>query len=111
MMGQAPVAHVMVGSRLWCGMPSRPVVALILAFWLAATGFAVYRDLWPRLFSSGPPPVELELADEASPTFEVRWAVYLGEKKVGRLNTRVEHVDADVTVQLTHRDWNVEAEF
>ena len=33
-------------------MPPRVIVAGILAFWLVVTGFAFYRDVWPRLFAA-----------------------------------------------------------
>ena len=49
-------------------MPSRPAVAAILLFWLATTGYAVYRDVWPRLFPSGPPPdAGLDFAEPPAP--------------------------------------------
>ncbi len=46
-------------------MPPRVAVAGIVAFWVAVTGYVVKRDVWPRVFATGPPPVAIELADEA----------------------------------------------
>jgi hypothetical protein len=91
-------------------MPSRPAVAAILLFWLATTAYAVHRDLWPRLFPSGPPPVAMDLQDEATQFAEVRWTVSRGGEKVGRLTTSVKHIDTDDTVLFTQTYTNVEVE-
>ena len=63
-------------------MPSRRVIALIVAFWLVTSVYVAYRDLWPMLFASGPPPVAIDLADEAAQTIPVRWTIHIaGQKK------------------------------
>ena len=92
-------------------MPSRPVVVLILAFWTATLGFVFYRDLWPRLAASGPPPIAVDLADEASQFVPVRWTVLRGDEKVGRLTTRMAYVDADDTFAFTHKYSQVQFDF
>lgn len=84
-------------------MPSRRAIALILAFWLAVTGYVGYRDVWPRYFSSGPPPVLIDLADEAAQTVPVRWTVSRNGRPVGRLVTRMRYVEADDTFQFAHQ--------
>jgi hypothetical protein len=76
-------------------MPSRLGVALIALFWLATTGYVGYRDVWPRLFSDGPPPLRIDLADEATQNSPTRWTVYRGTEKVGGLKTRMEYQAAD----------------
>ncbi len=43
-------------------MPSRPVTLAIVALWLVATGWLIYRDLWEK--AGQPPPFTLDLADE-----------------------------------------------
>ena len=45
-------------------MPSRPITALIVLFWLATLGWIGYRDLWPRLNPGEVPPFVIELEDE-----------------------------------------------
>ncbi len=92
-------------------MPSRRVLVLIVAFWLATTGYAVYRDLWPRLVASGPPPFEVDLADEARPNLTARWQVWRGDQKVGRLTTRMSYNDADDTFSFTHTYTNLQFDF
>ena len=47
-------------------MPSRLSVLSIVLFWVATTAFVIRRDVLPRLFASGPPPVSVEVGDEAS---------------------------------------------
>ena len=88
-------------------MPPRIAVAGIVAFWLATTGYIAYRDLWPRVFSSGPPPVSIELADEARQNIPAKWALYRnrkpGDKPIGRLTTQMKYHDADDTFQFTYR--------
>lgn len=92
-------------------MPSRRVVTLILIFWLSTVGFILYRDVWPRLAASGPPPMAIDLSDEASQFVPVRWAVLRDGKKVGRLVTQMTYVDADDTFQFTHRYTHLELDF
>jgi len=82
-------------------MPSRRVIALILAFWLATTAYVAYRDVWPLLFASGPPPVAIDLADEAAQTVPVRWQLYRGDQKIGRLVTQIKYLEADDTFRFT----------
>jgi hypothetical protein len=82
-------------------MPSRRAVALILTFWLATSAYVAYRDLWPRLFASGPPPVAIDLADEAAQTVPVRWTMSWNGQKVGRLVTHTKYVEADDTFRFT----------
>ena len=82
-------------------MPSRRVIALILTFWLATSAYVGYRDVWPLVFSSGPPPVAIDLADEAAQTIPVRWQITRGDQKVGRLVTQMKYVEADDTFRFT----------
>src|SRR5579859_2318705 len=46
-------------------MPSRPITALIVLFWLGTLGCFGYRDIWPKFWSGDAPPFVIELADEA----------------------------------------------
>jgi hypothetical protein len=85
-------------------MPSRRAVALIVAFWVASTAYVAYRDLWPVLFASGPPPVAIDLADEAAQAVPVRWTIHFGgQKKPGKLVTQMKYHEADDTFAFTNR--------
>jgi hypothetical protein len=79
-------------------MPSRRIVLLVVLFWLLTTAYVAYKDVWPRLFASGPPAVAIDLADEAAQMVYVRWTIYrdAGEK-IGKLTSFMNHVDADDT--------------
>jgi hypothetical protein len=82
-------------------MPSRRSVALVALFWLVTTGYVVYRDVWPVFFSSGPPPVGIDLADEAAQNLATRWKVLWNGKHVGVLDTQMKYVEADDTFRFT----------
>lgn len=84
-------------------MPPRSVVFGIVAFWLAVTGFAFYRDVWPRLFSNEPPPVSIELADEARQNVPARWAIVRNGERVGRLTTQMQYLDSADEFRFTYR--------
>ncbi len=84
-------------------MPSRFAVAGIFAFWLVTTGYVAYRDLWPRVFASGPPPVSIELADEARQNVPARWGLYRNGERVGRLVTQMKYLDAEDAFVFTYR--------
>lgn len=92
------------------GMPSRRGLALIALFWFATTGYVVYRDVWPRWFGDAPPPVQIDLTDEATLSLPVRWSVYRGDKKIGSLTTRMQYVPADDTFRFisSYRDLVIE---
>jgi len=92
-------------------MPPRPAVVLIVAFWAATLGVAFYRDVWPHLSASGPPPIAVDLSDEASQLVPVRWAVLRGDRPVGKLTTRMVYVDADDTFCFLHHYSQVEFDF
>jgi hypothetical protein len=91
-------------------MPPRAATAGILVFWLATTGFVFYRDLWPRLFASGPPPVSIELADEARQNAPARWALVRNGQKIGSLTTHMKYLDADDAFHFTYRYTQLEVE-
>jgi hypothetical protein len=85
-------------------MPSIRSIALIVAFWIAITGYVAYRDVWPLLFASGPPPVAIELADEAAQSVPVRWSIHMsGQKRPGRLITQMKYHEEDDTFTFTNR--------
>lgn len=85
-------------------MPSRRVVALIITFWLLTGGYVAYRDLWPVLFASGPPPAEIDLADEAAQTIPVRWTIrFSGQPRPGKLVTQMQYNESDDTFTYTNR--------
>jgi hypothetical protein len=92
-------------------MPTRPVVALIVAFWLATLALVGWRDVWPRLSASGPPPIAVDLSDEATQYVPVKWRVLRGEKAIGALTTKLAYQDADDTFEFTsqYKDVRIDA--
>lgn len=91
-------------------MPTRPVVALIVAFWLATLTLVGYRDVWPRLMASGPPPIAVDLSDEATQYVPIHWRVLRGDKQIGSLTTRLVYRDSDDTFEFvsTYKDLKIE---
>lgn len=81
-------------------MPSRPIVAVIVLFWLAVLAVVANRELVPRFFGDEPPAPEFVAVDELSQA-TVSWAIYRqasGEKeesKIGSMTSRTEYVPAD----------------
>ena len=94
--------HLVV-SKGGAAMPPRVVVAGIVALWLATTGYVVKRDVWPRVFATGPPPVAIELADEAKQNLPARWALVRNGQKIGRLSTSMKYHDATDEFHFTYR--------
>lgn len=81
-------------------MPSRFGVAFILLFWAATTAIVGYREVWPRLFAGGPPPIRIDLADEATQAAPTRWVVFRDDQQVGTLTTRMEYLPDDDTFRF-----------
>jgi hypothetical protein len=83
-------------------MPSSRNVVLIVLFWLLTTGYIAYRDIWPVLFASGPPPIAIELADEAAQHIPIRWKISWNGKDAGRLITQMRYVENDDTFRFVN---------
>jgi hypothetical protein len=65
-------------------MPSRKMTLGIVVFWLGATGWMLYRDLWEK--AGQPPPFTLDMADEVR-TGSVLWDLCFNGDFVGEVNT------------------------
>src|SRR5262245_17371804 len=91
-------------------MPSRPISAFIMIFWLAAVGWFGYREIWPLLFPGDAPPFVIELADEVTSEFagqvrgpDVLWSVYRDDERIGRAETRLRYFRQDNTFEMETR--------
>lgn len=89
-------------------MPSRLGVGSIVLFWAAVTGYAVYRDVWPRLFGDAPPAIRIDLSDEATQAVPARWTVYRGDRKVGSLTTELRYLEDGGLFRFTSTYRNLE---
>jgi hypothetical protein len=73
-------------------MPPRWLCVLIVASWLLLTGWLFYDDLLPRLLPGQPPPVTIDLVEEARTTrLAAAWRVYQDDRAVCTVRTKVEH--------------------
>ncbi|MFM8274506.1 MAG: hypothetical protein ACKODX_19545, partial [Gemmata sp.] len=55
------------------------------------------------VFATGPPPVAIELADEAKQNLPARWALVRNGQKIGRLSTSMKYHDATDEFHFTYR--------
>jgi hypothetical protein len=67
--------------------------------------------VWPLLFASGPPPVAIDLADEAAQAIPVRWTISRNGQPVGKLVTQMKYIEADDTFRFTHDYKQLRMEF
>lgn len=80
-------------------MPPRPLIFVIVVFWLAAAGWLFQRDLWPRLQPGEPPPYAIDLADEASEQ-KIYWNILKDGEDKGYAQTWVSFQPEDDTFEL-----------
>ncbi len=91
-------------------MPSRPVSAFIVLFWLGTLGWFGYHEIWPILFPADTPPFTIELADEVTSEVggpirgpDVLWGIFRGEKRIGKAETRLRYIREDNTFEMETR--------
>lgn len=75
-------------------MPSRPMITLILLFWLGAVSWYVLREVAPRWGVERAPPFHIDLTDEVGRP-SIDWDVFSKGKRIGDLMTKVRRLDAD----------------
>jgi hypothetical protein len=83
-------------------MPSRLITTIIVLFWLATTGWLVYRELGTRFRPGEAPLFTIDLTDEVGAS-SVAWNVLQGGERVGSGATQVKRRD--------HRTFEFTAEF
>lgn len=83
-------------------MPPRPVVAVLLAFWLAADGWLFYREVWPYWGAGDPPPYTIDLTEElGNPS--VTWDILKKDERIGYATSHVK--------RQHDRTYNLQMEF
>lgn len=83
-------------------MPSRFLAIGIVIFWLASTAWFAIRDLAPHWRSDGPPPLSIELADEAvRQVVPIRWKIERNGQPIGTLQTQLRFVENDDSYELS----------
>jgi hypothetical protein len=82
-------------------MPSRWTSLCIVAFWLAATGWLFWRDVWPQVRPGEPPPFVVDLTEETQAEHpRVRWKVFQDGVERFYARTWVTYREADDTFAL-----------
>jgi hypothetical protein len=94
-------------------MPSRPVTAIIVLFWLGTLGWFGFREVWPKIRPGEAPPFVIDLADEATSQVafaneklrpaDALWQIYRGDEKIGKAQTRLLYRASDDTFELQTR--------
>jgi hypothetical protein len=89
-------------------MPVRRYTVAIIAFWLAASGWLFYREIWPQLRPGEPPSYTIDQVDEARQQ-PIRWTIYEAEtgregppKELGRVETQVTYRERGETYRREH---------
>src|SRR5262245_4333162 len=75
-------------------MPSRPMIAIIVLFWLGMAGWYIAREVVPRWGLGDVPPIHIDLTDEVGNP-SISWKVFNKDKLAGRMITQVRRLDAD----------------
>jgi hypothetical protein len=73
-------------------MPSRLITIIIVLFWLATTGWLVYREVGPRFRQGEAPPFTIDLTDEVGAA-SVNWNVLQKGERIGGGFTQVRRKD------------------
>jgi hypothetical protein len=79
-------------------MPSRWLSLVIVAFWLATTGWLFWKDIWPDWQPGQPPPFDYDLVEEVQKPEKMKayWFVTRNDQTVFRATTWVQyHSDDD----------------
>jgi hypothetical protein len=75
---------------------------VIILLWLVVNSYVLWRDWQPSWTGEGPPPLAIDLVDEAAQAVPIRWTLYRGESPIGRLTTQMHYEDAHDTFAFTH---------
>jgi hypothetical protein len=69
-------------------MPPRSITAVILVFWLAVSGWALWRTVGPYFQTGEPPPYGIDLAEESS-VDAIGWDILQNGVNIGSAETNV----------------------
>src|SRR4051794_15386034 len=72
-------------------MPPRSVTLAVVLFWLATTGWFLYREIRPSFARGEPPPFTIDLVDEARELKNL-WDVLQNGERVGKAETWIEYL-------------------
>jgi hypothetical protein len=88
-------------------MPPRWVSAAIIVGWIAAAAWLFRLEIWPSLEPGAPPPVAIDLLDEAQATkAPIRWRVMQNGRYTLNAQTSVEHraIEDDFTLHAEFKE-------
>jgi hypothetical protein len=77
-------------------MPPRWLSLAIVVFWLGTTGWLFWHDVWPYVRPGQPPPVTIDITQEAKHRpVSVLWTVLQNDRPVFQAKTRIERLGPD----------------
>lgn len=76
-------------------MPPRWLTFGIMVLWIGMTGWLFVREYWPQLLPGQPPPIRIELADEAQNNIPIRWSIYKENEPRGYARTAINFRNQD----------------
>ena len=70
-------------------MPPRWLTFGIIVLWIGMTGWLFVREYWPQWQPGQPPPIHIELADEAQNNIPIRWTIIKDDEDRGYARTAI----------------------
>lgn len=95
-------------------MPTRWLSATIVVFWLGTNGWLFYHEVWPTLRPGQPPPMTIDLIQEAKKESYVNWSVTQNGRAVFKAKTSVKRLGPEVfelTADYVQRPRDAQATF
>ncbi len=92
-------------------MPPRWLTLGIIVLWIGMTGWLFVREYWPQLQPGQPPPIRIELADEAQSNIPIRWSIFKNNEDRGYARTAINFRDQDRSEKRpvrTANEWEFE---
>jgi hypothetical protein len=91
-------------------MPPRWLTLGIIVLWIGMTGWMFVREYRPQLQPGQPPPIRIELADEAQSNIPIRWSIIKDNEDRGYARTAINFRDQDKNHKQVRRadEWEFE---
>ncbi len=90
-------------------MPPRWLTLGIIVLWIGMTGWLFVREYWPQWQPGQPPPIHIELADEAQNNIPIRWTIIKDDEDRGYARTAINFRENKNPKQVrTADDWEFE---
>jgi hypothetical protein len=90
-------------------MPPRWLTFGVIVLWIGMTSWLFMREYWPQLLPGQPPPIRIELADEAQNNIPIRWSIFKDNEDRGYARTAINfREDKNHKRTRTANEWEFE---